>query len=78
MQNSVMARQAGTGSDADWEQQWRTTVARLAEDFGDKVPQRTIEAYATEAVRMFEGARVRQYIRILPYRAARDRLQGLT
>jgi len=50
-------------------------VDRLAAEFADRVPPATIEAYVSDAV---QDAKVRQYVGIFAYRAARERLEALS
>ena len=56
----------------------QVAVDRLAAEFADRVPPATIEAYVSDAVQAFQDAKVRQYVGIFAYRAARERLEALS
>src|SRR5215203_6987924 len=47
---------------------------QLVEEFGDRIDVATIERVAREEVRLFDRARVREFVAVIAWRLARDRL----
>ena len=51
-------------------------LARLADEFGDALPEQLVVDEFTSCVRSFETARIRLYVPVLSYRNARQALRA--
>jgi hypothetical protein len=53
-------------------------VDRLTDEFKDKCSSETIREYVAESFNIYRGSRVLDFVPLLVYRSARDRLGALT